>query len=116
RFIVSLPQCQAASLIDGDLEFNKNTNIRAMPMEQTDRQAILDKDGGLRVPVNLSTFLTTAFDDLVKISRSSSYYDQKRYRWYFDDWKKIPKWTEITDKSLIERQNKKLVVEFRNLI
>ncbi|CAF0888989.1 unnamed protein product [Rotaria sp. Silwood1] len=112
RFIVSLPQCQAASLIDGDLEFNKNTNIQAMPMEQTDQQAILDKDGGLRVPVNLSTFVTTAFDDLVKISRSSSYYDQKRYRWYFDDWKKIPKWTEITDKSLIERQNKKLVVEF----
>ncbi|CAF2411510.1 unnamed protein product [Rotaria sp. Silwood2] len=112
RFIVSLPQCQAASLIDGDLEFNKNTNSRALPMEQTDQQAVLDNDGGLRVPVNLSTFLTTAFDDLVKTSRSSSYYDQKRYRWYFDDWKKKPKWAEITDKSLMERKNKKLVVEF----
>jgi hypothetical protein len=30
RFIVSLPQCQAASLIEGDLEFNKNTTIRAL--------------------------------------------------------------------------------------
>ncbi|CAF0991269.1 unnamed protein product [Rotaria sordida] len=112
RFIISLPQCQAASLIDGDLEFNKNTNIRALPIEQTDQQAVLDKDGGLRVPVNLSTFLTTTFNDLIKIFHSKLYYDQKRYQWYFDDWRKIPKWTEITDKSFIERKTKKCVVEF----
>ncbi|CAF1272649.1 unnamed protein product [Adineta steineri] len=112
RFIVSLPQCQAASLIEGDLEFNKNTNIRALPIEQSDQQAVLDKDGGLRVPINSSTFFTTAFNELVKITRTSSYYDSKRYRYYFDDWRKIPKWTEITDKSLDEQKNKKVVVEF----
>jgi arginyl-tRNA synthetase len=49
---------------------------------------------------------------LTKTFRSCSYYDLKRYRWYFDDWRKTPKWTEITDKSLIERKNKKVVVEF----
>jgi len=30
RFIVSLPQCQAASLIEGDFESNKNINIRSL--------------------------------------------------------------------------------------
>ncbi|CAM4769536.1 unnamed protein product [Rotaria magnacalcarata] len=112
RFIVSLPQCQAASLIDGDLEFNKHTNIRSLPIEQTNQEAVLDKDGGLRVPVNTSTFFNTALNDLIPVFRSSSFYDQKRYRWYFDDWRKIPKWTEINDESLMERKTKKLIVEF----
>ena len=30
RFIISLPQCEAASLIEGNLEFNRNTDIRAL--------------------------------------------------------------------------------------
>ncbi|UJR21269.1 hypothetical protein I4U23_024363 [Adineta vaga] len=112
RFIVSIPQCQAASLIESDLEFNKNSSIRSISIEQSDQQAILDKDGGLRIPVNLSTFMTTAFNELVKTARTSSYYDSKRYRWYFDDWRKVPKWTEITEKSIEDRKNKNIVVEF----
>ncbi|CAF0844032.1 unnamed protein product [Adineta ricciae] len=112
RFMVSIPQCQAASLIETDIEFNKNSNIRSLPIEQSDHQAVLDKDGGLRVPVDLSAFVSTAFNEQVKIARTSSYYDLKRFRWYFDDWRKIPKWTEITDKAIAERKNRQVVVEF----
>jgi hypothetical protein len=30
-------------------------------MEQNDQEAILDKDGGLRIPIHLSTFLTVEY-------------------------------------------------------
>ena len=30
-------------------------------MEETDQKAVLDKDGGLRVPVHLPTFLSVQF-------------------------------------------------------
>ena len=35
-------------------------------MEESDQDAILDKDGGLRVPTPLSTFLPVEFDDSVR--------------------------------------------------
>ncbi|CAF0757205.1 unnamed protein product [Didymodactylos carnosus] len=106
----SVPEIR--SVIENQVDFDDKlfslTQI-AVPVSSQDSlctRAVLQKDL-LCVQIEPQTFISTAFKHLVNNAKKSSYYDPFRYKWYFDEWRKIPCWKQL--KPTVGNQ---VVVEF----